>query len=111
MKKIAKLTLFCAIAVALSTVSIGCSSDGSSSFCKTGSLWPTSRTKKKTETVYMASAADRNCEVGYCSPCEPAACNPCDPACAPCEPLCDPCAMNGMSGVISSGIIPGPAGN
>ncbi len=100
-----KLVLFCAIALALSTVSLGCSSSGSR-FCKTGSLWPTSRTKKNTEQVYLTSTA-RNCELAACEP----ACAPCEPACDPCEPLCDPCAMNGMSGVVSTGIIPGPVSN
>lgn len=99
-----KFALFCALAVALSSFTIGCSSsgNGSSSWCRLGSPWSTSRTKKDTQTVYATSA------LGACT--EVSACNPCEPICNACEPVCDPCAMS-CTGVVSSGILPGPGTN
>ena len=86
-----KLALFCAIAMAISTVSTGCTFDPSS-LCRSGSLFPTSRSKQQTERVYMTSAQGSQCD-----PCaEVSACNPCDP--------CNPCDMS-CNGVISGGIV------
>ncbi|MDR0706098.1 MAG: hypothetical protein LBF88_14085 [Planctomycetaceae bacterium] len=93
-----KVALFCALAFALSAFSVGCSSDGSFSLCRTGSLFPTTRAKK--EAVYMTSATIGACDVA-------SACNPCEPACDPCEPV-NPCDMS-CAGVVSRGILPGPA--
>lgn len=88
-----KLALFCAAAVALSSLSVGCSSDGSSSsWCRSGSLFPTARNRQHTEQVYLNSAAS------HCDPCaEVSACNPC-------EPVCNPCDMTCSGEVISGGI-------
>ncbi len=92
-----KCLMFGVVAVLLSAMSIGCSSDGgssSSSFCRTGSLWPTARSRQETKMVYATSAQ---------------ACNPCDvvSACNPCEPVCNPCDMSctGTS-VVPGGITP-----
>ncbi|MDR0336384.1 MAG: hypothetical protein LBI18_04770 [Planctomycetaceae bacterium] len=92
-----KTVLFCAIALVLSTFSVGCSSDGSFSLCRTGSLFPTTRAKK--EVVYTTSATS----IGTCEidPCEPAGCNPCEAVCNPCDMSC--------TGVVPGRIIPGPA--
>ena len=77
-----KFALFCALAVALSTFSIGCSSDGSSSWCRSGSIWPLSRTRQNTETVYMTSGMSGGmCDVSACNPCESVCPNPCDVTC------------------------------
>ncbi|MDR2706078.1 MAG: hypothetical protein LBC02_09900 [Planctomycetaceae bacterium] len=96
-----KVALFCAFALALSAFSVGCSSDGSFSLCRSGSLFPTTRAKK--EAVYVTSAtAVGACDVvSACNPCEPAACGPCEPACGPCDMSC--------TGVVPGRIIPGPA--
>ena len=99
-----KFTLFCAVALLLSSVSIGCSSNGgsTSSWCRTGSIFPVARTKEATQVVYTAPASASNCD-----PCEPASCAPCDAVtCDPCEPVCDPCARYG--GIVTRGVIPGP---
>jgi hypothetical protein len=97
-----KVALFCAFALAISAFSVGCSSDGSFSLCRTGSLFPTARAKK--ETVYINQSTVRACDA-------PSACNPCEPvACEPCEPVCNPCDMS-CAGVVHGGILPGPATN
>jgi hypothetical protein len=96
------VALFCAFALALSAFSVGCSSDGGFSLCRTGSLFPAARAKK--EVVYTTSATS----IGACdvaSMCNP---EPCEPACNPCEPVCNPCDITG-AGVVSGRIIPGPA--
>ncbi len=91
-----KFALFCAVAMALSAVSVGCTSDGSSSWCRSGSLFPTSRSKQQTEKVYMTSASGAQCD-----PCaEVSACNPCEPVCNPCDMSC--------GDVVSGGIVPHP---
>ncbi|MDR0609619.1 MAG: hypothetical protein LBG58_05870 [Planctomycetaceae bacterium] len=92
-----KMVLFCAFALALSMFSVGCSSDGSFSLCRTGSLFPTTRAKK--EVVYTNSATT----FGACD--VESACNPCEPAA--CDPVCNPCDMS-CTGVVGS-IMPGPA--
>ena len=106
-----KFTLFCAVALLLSLVSTGCSSNGGSltSWCRSGSLFPVSRSAQATQTVYTTAAstsACSPCESVTCSPCEPA-CQPCEPACQPCEPACNPCVPN-CTGIYTRGIIPGP---
>ena len=100
-----KLALFCAVALLLSSVSIGCSSSGgsTSSWCRSGSLFPTSRSKDAVQTVYTTAVSASNC-----NPCEPAACAPCEPVCNPCEPACDPCVPCIGNGVYTRGITPGP---
>ena len=77
-----KFLIFGAVAVLLSTMSVGCSNDGSSSWCRTGSLWPSSRTRQDTQVVYATSAqVGGACDmVSACNPCEPV-CNPCDMSC------------------------------
>jgi hypothetical protein len=99
--KMKNVVLFSTFVLVFSLFSVGCSSDGSFSLCRTGSLFPTTRAKK--EVVYTTSAANIGaCEVA-------SACNPCEPAgCDPCEPVCNPCDMN-CTGVVSGRIIPGPA--
>lgn len=74
-KKLAFALLLGSIAV----VSLGCTSSGSStSWCRSGSVWPWSRTAtKQVYTDYGGSS---------CNPC-----NPCEPVCDPCVPVCDPC--------------------
>jgi len=105
-----KFTLFSAVALLLSSVCIGCSSNGSS-WCRTGSLFPVAQTKDATQVVYTTAGSYSNCnpcEPAACAPCEPV-CNPCEPACNPCEPACDPCVPCTGSGIYSRGrIIPGP---
>lgn len=93
-----KFTMFCALAVTLSVFSVGCSSDGSSSWCRSGSLFPTSRSNKKVEQVYTTSVD------GDCNPCVEV-----QPMCDPCTPI-GPCDMSCTGGVISGGITPHPAG-
>ena len=95
-----KFALFCSVALLLSSVSIGCSSNGgsTSSWCRSGSLFPTSRSKDAVQTVYMTSATASNCD-----PCEQVSCAPCEPVCGPCEPTCDPCPS-----VFTRGVYPGP---
>ena len=96
-----KFALFCSVALLLSSVSIGCSSTGGSttSWCRSGSIWPTSRSKEAERTVYMTSAMASNCD-----PCEQVGCAPCEPVCKdPCEPVCDPCPS-----VFTRGVYPGP---
>jgi|GEM_PF-2152496 len=112
-----KLSLFCAVALLLSSVSIGCSSNGSggglSGFCRTGSIFPVARTREATQVVYQTAGVSSQhfsqcdpCEPAACNPCEPVACNPCEPImCNPCEPVCDPCVR---TGIITRGPIPGP---
>ena len=97
-----KFALFSTVALFVSLVSIGCSSNGgsTSSWCRSGSIWPISRSAEA-QTVYMTGASASNC-----NPCEPAACAPCEPVCNPCEPACDPCVPR--SGIYSRGIVPGP---
>ena len=92
-----KFALFCAVAMALSTFTVGCSSDGSSSFCRTGSLWPTARNRQNHEVVYTSQGT----YAGQCDPCEVVS------SCNPCEPI-GPCDMTCSGGVISGGILPGP---
>jgi hypothetical protein len=107
-----KFAMLCTVALLLSSVSIGCTSNGSS-WCRTGSIFPTAKTKETTQVVYTAAAGSYQhcdpCEAAACNPCEPAACNPCEPVCNPCEPMCDPCMPYSRSGVITRGIMPGPA--
>ena len=94
MKKCLMLGL---VAVFLSTLSIGCSSDGSSSsWCRLGSPWPTSRSRVETQPVYLTGAQ---------------ACNPCEMVspCNPCEPVCNPCDMSCTgTGVSYGGLLPHP---
>ncbi|MDR1269045.1 MAG: hypothetical protein LBK82_05940 [Planctomycetaceae bacterium] len=97
------VVLFCAFALMLSVFSVGCSSDGSFSLCRSGSLFPTTRAKK--EVVYTTPATGFGaCDMA--SACNP---DPCEPVCSnPCEPVCNPCDMS-CAGVVSGRIIPGPA--
>ena len=78
-----KCLMFGIVAVLLSALSIGCSSDGSSSsWCRLGSPWPTARNSQKVQTVYTTGAQ-------ACDPCEQvSACNPCEPVCGPCDMSC-----------------------
>jgi hypothetical protein len=105
-----KFALFCAVALLLSAVSTGCSSNGSSgSWCRIGSLFPTSRTKEATQVVYT-TAATTHCDPVGCDPCEPVACSPCEPVtCNPCDPICDPCTPH--TGIYAPRVIPGPMNN
>ncbi|MDR2116222.1 MAG: hypothetical protein LBP87_07565 [Planctomycetaceae bacterium] len=100
--KMKKVALFCAFSLVVSAFFVGCSSDGSFSFCRTGSLFPTTRAKK--EVVYTTSGTGVGaCDVASaCNPCEPAACDPCEPVCP------NPCDMS-CNGVVSGRILPGPA--
>ena len=76
-----KCLMFGLIAVLFSVLSIGCSSDGSvSTWCRSGSLWPTARDRQDTRVVY-ATSANGPCDVV-------SACNPCEPACGPCDMSC-----------------------
>ena len=97
-----KFALLSAVALLLSSVSVGCSTDGLSSFCRTGSLFSPARPKETTQYVYTTGASS-----AYCNPCEPVSCAPCEPVCNPCEPLCDPCVPR-LGGIYSHGITPGP---
>ena len=99
-----KFALFCSVALLLSSVSIGCSSSGgtTTSWCRTGSLFPVSRSQDRVESVYLTRAMAQNC-----NPCEPAACAPCEPVCNPCEPACDPCPSVYTRG-FTRGVYPGP---
>jgi len=100
-----KITLFCAAVLLVSFLSTGCSTSGSglSSWCRTGSLFPTARSKEATEVVYQTAGV-----YSQCDPCTPVECNPCEPvACNPCEPVCDPCVRTG--GIYTRAPIPGPA--
>ena len=78
-----KCLMFGIVAMLLSALSVGCSSDGSSSsWCRSGSWWPTARSSQNTQTVYATGAQ-------ACDPCEQAsACNPCEAACNPCDMSC-----------------------
>jgi hypothetical protein len=78
------LTLLSAAVVMFSAVAIGCSTDGTSSFCRTGALFPTSRSPQydKEKVYYTDSIVRRG---SNCDPCEPV--HPC----SPCEPVCNPC--------------------
>jgi hypothetical protein len=109
-----KLVLLSAAVILLSAFTAGCSSrSGSSSWCRSGSLFPTARNKQNTETVYLSAAASASqcdpCSANQCQPCEPAACQPCEPiACQPCEPACNPCD-NRSIGAVRGVVVPGPA--
>lgn len=86
-----KFAIFCAVAVALSSISVGCTSDGSSSFCRSGSLWPTARSRQQHETVYASSGMTGSCtEVDVCGPC---------------EPICEPCGITCSGDVYNTGTI------
>ncbi|MDR2763022.1 MAG: hypothetical protein LBB88_10495 [Planctomycetaceae bacterium] len=75
-----KFTLFTTLALFLSACAIGCSTDGTNSFCRTGSLFPVLRSNVK-DTVYTLKYGNQN----NCDPCEPVQ------PCTPCEPVCNPC--------------------
>ncbi len=69
------------LVVSMAIFSLGCTTTGtSSSWCRSGSLWPSSRTTA--HQVYYDGHAG-----GTCDPCEPV-CDPCGPA--PCLPSCVP---------------------
>ncbi|MDR2641294.1 MAG: hypothetical protein LBC74_00705 [Planctomycetaceae bacterium] len=76
-----KFTLFSALTILLTSCVIGCSSDGISSFCRTGSIFPTTRNNQSnySKEIYMHRGTNN------CDPCEPV--HPC----SPCEPVCNPC--------------------
>ncbi|HBT77911.1 MAG TPA: hypothetical protein DEB39_13530 [Planctomycetaceae bacterium] len=77
-KKIAIASLLLSVAV----MSLGCTSSGMSSFCRSGSLWPSSRTSQS--QVYLTGGSD-------CNPCAEVGCNPCDAVVPdPCMPNCVP---------------------
>lgn len=117
--------LFFAVALTISSFAIGCSSsDSSSSWCRSGSLFQRRNAQHSTEKVYLTShtspvvaspVLSGGTVLGSCNPCEPASCAPCEPACAPCEPacnpcepICNPCDMSCTGGVISGGITTTP---
>jgi len=78
-----KCLMFGVVAVLLSAISVGCSSDGSSSsWCRSGSLWPTARNRQDTQVVYATSGqVSGACDMA-------SACNPCEPVCNPCDMSC-----------------------
>ena len=103
-----KFALFCSVALLLSTMSIGCSSTNggsTSSWCRTGSLFPTASSRNAVQTVYAPALASNcnPCDATACSPCEPVCSTPCERVCNPCEPACDPC-----HNVFTRGMYPGP---
>lgn len=98
-----KFALFSAVALLLSSISIGCSSDGTSSWCRSGSLFPVVRSRDSVQTVYTTGNT-----ISSCDPCVPAGCEPCEPLCNPCEPVCDPCLPSGSNMYSSPSVVPGP---
>ncbi|MDR0390531.1 MAG: hypothetical protein LBH59_01385 [Planctomycetaceae bacterium] len=80
-----KFTLFSAFAILLSACAVGCSSDGSLSFCRTGSIFPTAKNNQRYESIYYAPRTTSS----NCDPCEPIQpCSPCEPVCNPCDTAC-----------------------
>jgi len=100
-----KLALLCAVALFLSTVSIGCAPGTFTNWCRSGSLFPVaSSTQAPQRTVFMTGGSS-----AWCNPCEPVMCAPCEPVmCGPCEPVCDPCMPRGFGAFNRGVVMPGP---
>jgi cell division protein FtsW (lipid II flippase) len=60
-----KFVLLSVAALMIASLAVGCSSNGTSSWCRSGSLFPTARSKA-TQTVYTTSAQAQQCD-----PCTP----------------------------------------
>ncbi|MDR3182120.1 MAG: hypothetical protein LBT89_04225 [Planctomycetaceae bacterium] len=107
-----KFVLFAAAVILLSAFTAGCSSSSGTSWCRSGSLFPTARNKQKTETVYLTAATGTGIAASQCDPCTPNQCQPCEPAaCQPCDPVCNPCDSCSNTGAVSpvrGVVVPGP---
>ncbi|MCL2744082.1 MAG: hypothetical protein FWE67_09535 [Planctomycetaceae bacterium] len=105
-----KLVVCFALAL-ITSMFVGCSTSSMSSWCRSGSIFPTfGSTREKSEKVYLSSGLNacapsscQPCEPNACQPCEPV-CQPCEPVCNPCEPICNPCDNRFVSGVVTRGI-------
>ena len=101
-----KLALFCAVALFLSTISVGCAPGTFTNWCRTGSPFPVASSAHPPQrTVFMTAGSSSM----WCNPCEPVMCAPCEPVmCHPCEPVCDPCMPRGFGAFNRGVVIPGP---